>query len=379
MKPGNYIQQRDELINNFATKVKIKQDDALNAQFNIISAGLYNYLPSIPFKKHEEIFISILLHQQLSMLEQSSFEVLEHITYENLDSNTETILRSRPSIICTFHMGSYRAINLFLAKHNIPYSLVIASKVIEESGKLFTGLYKQLPGESRIDKFSLIDAEAPGSGLRMLKELKGGRSLLLYIDGNTGSGVNTTNNVNSCAINFLHQQIFARKGIAYLSHATGVPIVPVASYRKSFNDIRLKFFDPIYPNTITDRIEFSMKATQQLYDLVAPLIRKYPGQWESWLYLHKVACVVHQKSTHFNTHKKIPAASDQFRFNSSGFGIFREEQNYFLFQKAGYISYPIDNSLYALLSACFDNPVLKRNISDGLFNQLYEKEVFVFA
>ena len=268
MNQPSYIESRNALVKNFKAGLKIKEDEYLNGQLNMVSAALVNYLPATGIEAHKDIFKNILLHKKLSILEQSTYEVLDFVEIENLSNDTLTQLKNKPNIICTFHTGSYRVVNLFLTSNKIPYSLVVGKDIVQQQGATFQSLYNGLSGNNPEADFNIIDAESANVGLQMLRELKKGRSLLLYIDGNTGAGAATTKNDNRCAINFLNQQLFARKGIAFLAHAANVPIITVASYRKSFEDIRLKFFNPIIPDAGKERTLFAEEATQQIYNLV---------------------------------------------------------------------------------------------------------------
>ena len=55
-------------------------------KFHIFSAGLLNYLPAIPFVKHEEIYKGILFHKHLSTIEQDCIQALKTCQIENFFS-----------------------------------------------------------------------------------------------------------------------------------------------------------------------------------------------------------------------------------------------------------------------------------------------------
>jgi lauroyl/myristoyl acyltransferase len=374
MLQQTYTAARDLLVKDYKAHLKLKEDDNLNGQFNMVSAGLVNYLPEIGIEKHEDIYKTILLHKKLSILEQSSYTALDYMTTENLSTETLNLLKNRPTIICTFHSGSYRILNLFLIKNKIPYSLVMGNDIVKQEGELFHSLYNNFPENNSTEGFGMINAEAPNVGLQMLRELKRGRSLLLYIDGNTGAGTATTKNDNRCVVNFLQQQLFARKGIAYLAHTAGVPIITVASYRKSWENIRLKFFDPIFPDGTKEKNLFAEETTQQIYNLAAPLIKAYPEQWEGWLYIHKVANIINGITVN-----KKKAASEKICLDSFRFGIFKVNGSPFLFKKSSYSFYEINKHLYDLLTACNEQPVKRDNIENVLFNKLYEQGVITYV
>jgi lauroyl/myristoyl acyltransferase len=370
-----YIESRNSLLETFSSEnLKITENENLNGQFSMVSAGLLNYLPSIAFEDHEKIFQTILLHKKLSTLEQASYHILDYVETENLSPDTMGLMKNKPTIICTFHTGSYRIINLFLIKNKIPYTLVMGKNVIEKEVGLFSELYDKLPGLDKEQKFRLIDAESSNSGLQMLREIKAGRSLLLYMDGNTGAGTSTTKNDNRCVVDFLHQQIFARKGISFLAHAANVPIITVACYRKSLDNICLKFFDPIHPDVSKDRSFFAEETTQYIYNLVTPIIREYPDQWEAWLYIHKVAKIINRDENPQEI-QRLVNSSEKIVFNSPLFSILKLNEIPYLFRKNTYTFYQIDIPLYDNLIKCNSHPVDKECFEENLLDQLYGQGV----
>ncbi len=378
MWPDKYMDERSKIINSFSHKLNIWGNDFLSGKFNLVSAGLKNYLPQIDYELHEEIFKDILLHQRLSNLEQSHQEVLDHVKFEGLSDETSGLLKKGGAVICTFHTGSYRIINQVFVKNKIPFTLVMAKSVMDAESEQLTHLYRQLSGNEDTSSFAIMDAESPSSGLQMLRELKKGRNLVLYIDGNTGAGSNDIDKNNLCDIRFLHQRIFARKGIAFLAHIAKSPIITIACYRKSMDDIRLRFFDTIYSGADQDREAFARNTTQKIYDFVAPVIQEFPGQWEAWMYLHKVANIVHADDPVSKPIAKTNISKNaRVRLNSKEFGVFKVLDDFYLFKKSSYTSFPIDKDLYGFLHSAILKPIMKREIGGAIFQQLYDNSVFI--
>ena len=216
--------------------MSFNDDSDLGLKFDIFSASLKNYLPSIPYSSHKSIFREVIKNQKLSIFEQSYFDLIDKCEIIGYKKEIETIISNSPCIICTYHTGSYRLINHFLVKNKTNFTLVIANKVKNKYGSVFSNLFETMTLDTKSGTFDLLDAEDPASGLKMYKALKAGRSLLLYIDGNTGS---SDKNKNICDINFLSQRIYARKGIGYLSYLANVPIIPVICKRGDQNRIIL--------------------------------------------------------------------------------------------------------------------------------------------
>jgi len=381
MPACSYITERKKLESLFSGHLNVWKDDNIAGKFNIVSAGLRNYLPDIVYKEHERIFKDIIMHQSLSKLEQAYQEALDYSTCENLDNEKLGLLKKGGTIICTFHTGSYRVINQVLVRHHIPFSLVIAKSIIESQGEEFADLHQRFSGSGGVGSFGLIDAESPGSGLQMLRELKKGRNLVLYIDGNTGAGSEDNEKNNLCDIPFLGQRIFARKGIAFLAHVANSPIVPVICSRKSIDDIRLHFSDPIYPKANEARDTFAQNATRQIFDLVAPVIRKYPEQWEAWLYLHRFANVVNHTGIELKESEVAADLSGDTRLmlNVEEFGIFKLYDEGHLLRKSSYDSFAVGKDLYDLLHLAVSEPITKRQMDPYLFSQFYQNNVFVLA
>lgn len=370
MKNTAFIIHRDNLIRKYLTESNIDNNESLYGQYTMVSSNLANYLPEIDAKKHMQLFIQLLIHKKLSKLEQAAEEALSYLTTENLTEDTLQYLREKPAIICTFHTGSYRMINMFLVKMKIPFTLVIGKSILEREGQAYYSLFTSLKGDFRNDGFKIIDAENAQSGLQMIRELKKGRVLLLFLDGNSGAGTATVKNENACIINFLYQQLYARTGIGYLGHAAQVPIFPVINYRPSWNEIRLKFYEAILPDNNEDRGQFAKRAIQMLYDHVATIIRKYPEQWEAWLYLHKVAKISNQLAP-----KSGKKTGEFLSFNFESFGLFKINSKPFLFQKGNYTSYPIDICLFSSLWKSMSEPVACQKFKPHELNELHKRGV----
>ncbi len=323
-------------------------------------------MPQLKVSQHEFIFKSILLHKELSILELQYADILDFISYEGLNKTTFDTVNKQPAIFCTFHMGSNRVINHFLASNKISYSLVIADHITKAEGEDFKKMFR----ECQQEELNIISAQLPNAGFKMLRELKKGKSLLVYIDGNTGSGDDTIKNTNRCKIDFLNQSIYARKGVSYLSHLANVPIIPVICYRKSIEDIRLKFFNPIFPDVYMERELFSKNNTQKLYDLFIPILERFPEQWECWIYLHTI---INSKEFGLNENK----TTEMFVLNKGKFGFFNIDTELFLFDKQTYNSYPIDQPTYNLLFKAATQAIESNELSNNLFQQFYDNKVLI--
>jgi lauroyl/myristoyl acyltransferase len=366
-----YTAMREQLRNYYITDLLLEDNEYLQGQLQLVSAGLMHYLPELPFKSHEAIYREILFCKQLSVWEQTQTEALKYLNLAGEYVKALTLLNSGPCIICTMHTGSYRLLNLYLIQQAIPFSLVTGKEVMQKEGDVFQQIFQET---NRADRLRLIDAESSTAGLQMLRELKAGRSLVLYIDGHTGSGAATSVNSNRCEVDFLGQQLYVRKGIAHLAHAAGVPILPVGCYCVSPGDVRLHFYEAFFPAKHLSRELFASETTQQLYNVFGELIRLYPGQWEGWLTLHKTAKIVRRIGKKRRLKKGEKIILDELQF-----GIFKWEGVPYLLQKQQYQFYEIDEMVYQVLQACKTEPIEISSVDAKLLTDLIAKAVVVFV
>ena len=64
-------------MSGFSHKPKIWEDDFVAAKFNLVSAGLHNYLPHIAYKEHEGIFKNILLRPGASFKDKYNMKATD--------------------------------------------------------------------------------------------------------------------------------------------------------------------------------------------------------------------------------------------------------------------------------------------------------------
>jgi len=373
MKQTEYLAERNRLTEETLGRLSVHNDDTLNRTLNFVSANLRNFIPQIDVGTHEMLFRHMLLQQKLSWLDLEFPAIFDHISYENSNIDAFEFLKTQPSIICTFHLGSFRLINYVLGKNGINYTLMVSDAALKEHQHNYQKIYEQHNYYAEGEKFNIISAQSPHSGMQMLRELKKGKSLLVYIDGYSGAGNNTIQNENLLKINFLAESIYARKGIAYFSHLAKVPIVAVANYRKTKDDLCFKFFDPIFPNLTMDREIYATHTTQKIFDQFAELLLKYPEQWEAWLYLHSVI-----KPHEFSEMRADGGADkneDRLYFNKNKFGLFSINQEMFLFNKRNYNSFPLKEPIYSLLNKSTIHPVSKAEFPASIFDQLINNQV----
>ena len=374
MSGSIYLTQRDEIYNqylNFNDNNDYKNKISKNHSFNLVSANFFNFLPEIDYNQHHNLFNEITLHNRLTHFEQTHKEALDYVTTENLSPETLKMLKEQPCVISSFHFGSYRLLNAFLTKNNIPYTAVCPKAILEKEEEMF----RENLFSNKDAKF--IELESPALGLKIIKELKNGRNVFLYFDGFRGALKGRSSEDEK--ISFLDKEIYVKKGVAHLANVAKVPLITTIAYRKNIDDVRLHFFDPIMPNFEKNKEEYALEATKLAYDRFSYFLKKYPGQWESWLYLHKqVEC---REQAVLTDQLSNEILGKGFSFNTKRYGIFKILEDSFLFDRFSYVTYPIDKDLHEYLEKLAEdkNFPIETKIEKQTLKELYSSQVLVFA
>jgi lauroyl/myristoyl acyltransferase len=350
-------------------------ESAFYHQFLLCSANKNNLLPDSAAYNDRSFYRDVLLHRELAVSDNREKGLPIH-TEGNMDFIND--LHRQPRIFCTYHLGSYRLICHYLCQVKAHFSIVMDAQTMEQQGPEFREVFENNETYSEAS-FRIINAESPSAGLQMLREIKSGRSLLFYADGNSGVGGMGRNDDKLTQIHFFNKRMFARKGIAFISHVAGVPLIPALSYRNEEMENIITFFDPVIPNRAEDREVFVSRVTQQLYDRFTQYLLRYPQQWEGWFYVHRFFDL----SIFSDTATVHPVAAEALanelvQVNEERYGIYEQENKYFLFDKKTYSTFSISGQLRNLLRETRRKTIYFRDIlSHRIIHDLIEKNVLV--
>ena len=241
--------------------------------------------------------------------------------------------------------------------------------------------------EKSIIDLEILNAEKPQIAIQAIRRLRSGKSLLFYIDGNTGVGGYYADMDKLIKIEFFNNDLYARKGIAFLSHFTQTPIIPVICIRTGWLSREIHFLNPIEPNKETKKEVYNKKTTQLLYSYLEKYIKKYPEQWEGWLYVHKFLGTEKFEINHeLNLSQKnnfLFKVKDMFILNKDRFALLTYFKEDFLFDKQSFKLFPISNKFKETLSV-FRKPAkiseLKTcglNVKENANKELFEMNILI--
>lgn len=330
------VEQLQERILN----MNILEDDERLKLFTFFSANLLHFMPNVDVKDHEGAFKELCIQQHLSWKDQYDPHLQERTSITGLEEGVLERLRRKPGIICTYHLGSYRLLNRILAGTGVSFSLVVNGAVLKKEGKSFQKGFNQIKN-STVGGLDIIDAEKPTALFSMIKALKKGQNLLVYVDGNTGAGT-TENNV---PVSLMAGHLSVRKGVAVLSHLLKCPLYPIACTRASLGEIKFTLHQPIVPlSNGVSRDVFVQNTMQKLYSCLEEGLRIYPFQWECWLYINEHLILPMDK-------KDIAINAMGDLLNSTVWGVFKVDEHCFVLNKPTFLSYKIPENVYTKLKS----------------------------
>jgi|SRR5690554_93282 len=354
--PIEYLREIiDEYSSIFSTDIFSHREHEI--AFNWISANLSHFIPNLPFNLHEQFSKNVKWHQSWAQIDQNYLHLVDTTNIKDHQNILKKASSKSPYIFCTFHLGSYRLINFILASNKIPFNLITDDNYIKSQGE-----YSKLLFDNALNKFynksleevtpiDILNAENPNIAFEASRKLKEGCSLLFYIDGNTGVGGVLHNKEKNVKINFLNHEIYARKGIAFISYLTNTPIVPVINLRTGWLDRETHILPPIHPNKDISRNEYIDSTTKSLYKIFETYLKKYPEQWEGWFYIHKfMSSKPKGKNNKQGFHEYMIDVDKDYIFNFEYFGLMDYNIKKCLLHKSTFETSIIDDTLFKTLS-----------------------------
>lgn len=364
----SYHQVAQECVEAF-DRVDMSREEGYCVRSGLFSANLTNFLPSLPESEHESMYRNLIRNLALEKLDRKIMHLSDVSEIEGDLSLISTA--NKPFIFCTFHLGSYRLIANLLLRKGYQFSTLVRQEIFEKQQAEFkeytSSMYDTFKTPSKVN---ILNAEDPRVLMQMTRELKAGRSILVYIDGDTGSGEEHKTDVK-----FMNQTVRVRKGIPYASYLSGVPILPIVQYRKKNLQNVMRIGKPISINRNEGRDEFSQRALTAIYRYFGQYIEKYPEQWEGWCYIHNSMVIKPEQTSVYSTYT-INKKRTTYRFNQSRYRIFEMESNYLLFDRTAYETYEITADMKQYLStAVVRNPI--KILGEGIFGELLTRNILI--
>ena len=349
------------------------------------SANLQHFLPDIPIETHTGIIDAIFFNRECSDLDEDCFFLLESTRISDLNSVLVTA-KEKPVIFCTFHYGSYRLINSLLVSRGFNYILPVEDNIyVEQKTRFLEGCVKCQSHFNSTSQFMVVNAEQPTAALTMARKARSGWSLLAYIDGNTGVQGTGRHDAKMLKVHLLGKPIYARKGIAFLSHFLKLPIVPVICEITGPMERTMTFHDKIDPFDYQDsREDYCRRATEKLYSILGDYLKKSPSQWLGWLDMQKYIDMDSISDSEAGDEPGTDSVSlvDQnaayrFVFNHQRFGFIVNDSQRVLLDKATYKLLSVPDNIAEILDTYRQPKEISPSDLSAEYRDVIEQLVFL--
>lgn len=349
-------------------RIDLAKERGYLMKFTTFSANVENILPSIPRRDHETLFHELLLQEIFTTFDQQYLSALDLVKLQG--NHTMITKPDGPKIYCTYHLGSFRLLTGVLFKQGVDCVLMVGSNMKRNQGEAIqTQIDKLRQKFGYTNSFRIIESGSASAGLTVLRELKAGKSLIVYVDGSPETGPEEGQENQFLTVRFGQHRVLTRKGVGYLSHAAGVPIVPVVAYRQPDMTNVLHCLKSIRPIPQSDREMYCQEAMQQLYDGFWPFLKQYPGQWEGWNYIH-LFLKPEAIKTHF-----MGYPLKRLTFNDSRYSICDLEECPILFDRRLYQTFEITEDLRDLLLNINQVESVEETVGQEVFSELMTMEI----
>ncbi|NRQ44428.1 hypothetical protein HRH59_17965 [Rheinheimera sp. YQF-2] len=192
----------------------------------------------------------------------------EHSGWEHVCKEITLIQQQHGGVILAlFHFGLHRSILVDLACNGIPVVSPIA-------GKAYWDFYQQkhiAPAEFA-NCFNLIEVNNPSVGKQLVKQMRKGQIVTIYVDGNMGpDGVHVSEGgVEVC---FFGKKIHVKEGISRLASTFKMPVLPLFSLAKPNSE-------NCYQIIAGEVLPTNSDVMQGLYSQLEGHITQRPQEWE---------------------------------------------------------------------------------------------------
>lgn len=246
-----------------------------------IEGALFNLLPEIKTSAYPSICSNHKTLQSRSAAEQNEWRQL----LPRLALDPTSVLSNRPTVWVASHTGPYRLILPFLIINHAPILTIIDRRVAESQQNLFEDELDKLCALQEIDssRYGFVDSADKSAVLRLVRWLRGGGSVLIYMDGNIGiEGLPSSELIT---VPFLSGRVRSRVGPARIAQMGRAALSFIFATRVDSSDserwpVRIA---PIADAGGTD-VDRDVPA---LWRELSEIVRTDPASWESLRYAYR--------------------------------------------------------------------------------------------
>jgi lauroyl/myristoyl acyltransferase len=243
-----------------------------------------------------------LARESRRVLRRTEFETAHPVLWTGFTmagvEHLERALVGKGAIVVSGHVGPYRFIPIELAQRGHHVDVVVDRRGIDrETGVLAVQgrLARELvDADGRVGhwranllgRLGMINAEASDVAVRMVRALRAGHVLMVYVDGNTGAGARKAEHLER--VPFMGTDVLLRQGIGEIAKVSGAPVVPAFAWRRPLRRHLCRFHPAITPSPAESRAAFSTRMLRDVMALFEARLADSPGAWEEWHHFHRM-------------------------------------------------------------------------------------------
>ena len=287
----------------------------------ILLSNIYGIRPELSRESMDANALQAYFRQCQSIIEANNF--LELLPSISCIGNTGHLTAKSPAIYVSFHYASYRLLLIYLASLQIPLTALMYDGLDPDRRDGITDNVARMFDVMGFEKslFKIMDTSSASMLFSLSADLKQGRSVFIYVDGNQSVGGWSSTNRNSMQIPFLGHSLRARYGASAISWLTKVPLVPIVAHRRGGQEEEnvFQFFDDIRPNG-GDKQAFFEEATVRQWQSFEPFVASDLTNWEALKYSHKF--MDYDPSAARRAMPPSPDSPNAMKFNHERYGLF---------------------------------------------------------
>ena len=246
-----------------------------------IEGALFNLLPEISRDEYDSICSDHKILQSRSAAEQNECQRL----LPRLTLAPDSSLDHRPTVWVASHTGPYRLILPFLIINHAPILTIIDRRVADSQRNVFEEELDKLCISREIDRsrYGFVDSGDKSAVLQLVRWLRKGGSVLIYMDGNIGiEGLPSSELIT---VPFLSGRVRSRAGPARIAQLGRAALSFIHTNRgESPEDERWPIrIVPIAGPGAAD-VERDIPA---LWRELSKIVRADPASWESLRYAYR--------------------------------------------------------------------------------------------
>ncbi|WP_166670644.1 hypothetical protein [Olivibacter sp. XZL3] len=312
-----------------------------------LSAAIYHLCPS-KIADQDGFFRKVYYQEQLALIDRRTLpEIRQKLTFTGAHEQLRQA-HTCGRILVSFHYGSFFASLAAFSAYELQVMVGMAGEVYQKiKDDLASDARKLANHDGSNFSLELLDLGAPMSIFRMVRKLRSGKDVFLFIDADSRQRIDKSEQ-RKIRIPFLDGALLVSSGAAYLSYLTGAAIVPILSPRIPNGQTQVEFKEWIYPDTAVDAETFAGQTMQRLFMYLEKQVLKDPTQWEGWLYIHNLVERRSQADWSY-TEQQTSRDTDEYRVNQERYALIAEKKDHYLFDRQQYRMLWIPEALFGLL------------------------------